>query len=136
MAEIANITNLITISNDQTGLKIMETSGTNMTESTAVASQTEEGKKILGEISISGNSDSSQNAIKFRKDNEIDVTVFYEGAYKDRNTGASKGEGYHLIGCWQNGNNRWIHSQVSLKHGNDRHMKLLKELVKYALNID
>lgn len=130
LLDVSNSTNLITISNDQTGLEIMQGGGTAMPNSKAIATQTPEGKTIFGEITINGNSDSSQNAIRFKED----VQVFYEGNYVNRNTGNPMGEGYDLIGCWQNGEHRWIHSQVSLNDTN--HMKLLKELVKYALDID
>lgn len=121
--EISNTTNLITISNDQTGLPMMNSSTTG--SFTVNPSQTDLGKNTLGEISISGRTD-TQAIFKFKDE----VEIFYKGIYIEN--GVEKGE-YDLIGSWQNGDNKWIHSQVSLT--NDNQIKLLKQLVKYALDI-
>jgi len=144
LKEASDTTNLITISNDQTKVHIMQPEGVTMTNSKSIPGQTDNGKKMLGTIDIEGDVDSSQVAIKFRNDNEVKVNVLYKGTYVDRYDGSktlSATNEYDLIGYWQNGDNRWVHSQVALLHGSSgekykQQMKLFKELVKYTLNID
>lgn len=129
LSEIANATNLITISNDQTGLPMMESSTTG--NATVTPAITELGSNKIGNISITGILD-TQALFKFKED----VEVFYTGTY----TGEITGE-YDLIGCWQNGNYKWIHSQIALGYRGgttvfSKEMELLKSLVEYALNIN
>ena len=120
--DAAEETNIITISNDQTGLPMMQSGATGSL--TVVPEITNLGKEKLTDIEIEGISD-AQAYFEF-KDN---VEVFYTGTYSGDVTGE-----YDLIGSWQNGDHKWIHSQVSLTTAN--HKKLLKELVKYALDIN
>ena len=128
ISDASNVTNIITIGNDILNLEIMkregQTKSTTIVPSTVIPEITEVGENKIGNITITGRTD-GQAAFYFNDD----VEVFYTGRY----TGGTTGE-YDLIGCWQKGNYKWIHSQVSLE--NDTQMKLLKELVKYALDID
>lgn len=122
LAEIANATNLITISNDAVKLDtIMESStSSNGVTKNVIAKMTEDGKKRLGDIANTYSLNDTQAVIKF-KDN---VKVFMTGEY----TGGVIGD---LVGCYEGENYKWIHSQASLNSDN---MKILKPLINYILN--
>ena len=121
LLELSDEINIITISNDTIGLPFMQSGTTAST--TVVPHITEVGKNKFGDLSINGRND-TQAAFKFKDD----VEVFYTGTY----SGGLTGE-YDLIGCWQNGDHKWIHSQVSLNYDDNNHMKLLRLLVNYAM---
>ena len=92
---------------------------------TIVPKITDNGKEKLKDIQLNSRSDSGQLVIEFNDD----VEVFYKAQY----SGDFSGE-RDLIGSWKNGNNKWIHSQLSLNGSDTKDMECLKLLMNYALN--
>lgn len=120
LTEITNATNLLTISNDASGISILGSSQ-NVSNRTASPVITSKGIEKFVSVRVNGTfSDSSQNMIKFRDG----VTVLYEANYN----GYGK---YDAIGFWDVGSHNWIHSQLSLSVSNNSSM--IERLVYYAM---
>lgn len=127
ISQTSNVTNLITIGNDICNLEIFKSGSSGSNCWINPINREDEGTKALGDIELDPITSDTQAHFKFRDD----VKVFFTGEYH----GEVEGE-YDLIGVLEKGENRWVHSQVALgARNNKKDMKLLKELIKYALNI-
>ena len=123
ISEIAQYTNLITISNDacDTNKLPMIQEGITTQERTVTTSLTTEGSKLLGSVSLGTYTDNCA-LIRFKTDENIKIL-------SKSNSGGAQYDG---IGCWERttltGRKRWIHSSVSLENTN-----IINSLVNLAL---
>lgn len=122
--EIAQYTNLITISNDAretAKLPMLQADGSTQSERTITTSLTSEGSAILGNVALGTYTDNC-TLIRFKTDSNI--TVLSKSTYG--------GVQYDGIGCWerstQSGRKRWIHSSISLENAS-----IINSLVNLAL---